>query len=243
MASKAKTTIAERLNAAQIAINNAVADPEIAEAVAEFGYKPEKMHVGKQLLEAAVTAVNKQKVETGCLRMATVSLQKAVTSARDAYQALAKVARASLSKAQLTSLGLNRRAPKAIAAFLSAGYSLFDNALAVPEVLEELTEYGYDAARLEKGRSMIAALDRANQVKEAAKGDAQQSTQVQKVALSDLYKWYAQFIKIARVALRDKKQLLEKLGIPARTSKTAARRASTQKAAETRTVGKSNNHV
>ena len=41
MVSKSKGPLTEKLNAAQIAINNAIADSKIAAAVAEFGYTPE----------------------------------------------------------------------------------------------------------------------------------------------------------------------------------------------------------
>jgi len=43
-------------------------------------------------------------------------------------------------------------------------------------------------------------------------------------ALAALDAWRAQYVKIARVALRGKPQLLEKIGVPARTSGTAAQR-------------------
>ena len=46
--------------------------------------------------------------------------------------------------------------------------------------------------------------------------------------------WVAQYLKIAKVALRGKKQLLEQIGVTARTTKTAAQRAAPRKAAATR---------
>ncbi len=55
-----------------------------------------------------------------------------------------------------------------------------------------------------------------------AKGAAQQATQDQDAALAAMSEWVAQYLKIAKVALRGKKQLLEKIGVTARTSKTAA---------------------
>ncbi len=51
--------------------------------------------------------------------------------------------------------------------------------------------------------------------------------------------WAAQYLKIAKVALRGKKQLLEKIGVTARTSKTAAQRAAPTKAAVMRAAKKS----
>jgi hypothetical protein len=88
--------------------------------------------------------------------------------------------------------------------------------------MEALAPYGYDAARLQAERDRIVAYDQSNQDQEAAKGAAQDATRAQVDALAMLRDWYAQYRKIARVALRGRRQLLEKLGIPARTSRTKA---------------------
>ena len=71
-----------------------------------------------------------------------------------------------------------------------------------------------------------------------AKGAAQQAAQDQDAALAKMSDWVAQYLKIAKVALRGKKQLLEKIGVLARTSKTAAQKAAPQKAAATRAAKK-----
>lgn len=86
-------------------------------------------------------------------------------------------------------------------------------------------EYGYDQARLIRGKALITALDDANRAQEATKCDAQQTTRDQDKAVKELCKLYAQCITIAQLSLGDKKQLLKRLGIPARTSKTTAQRA------------------
>ena len=56
--------------------------------------------------------------------------------------------------------------------------------------------------------------------------------------LAAMNDWVAQYVKIAKVALRGKKQLLEKIGVTARTSKRAAQRAASAKAAATRAAKK-----
>ena len=186
------------------------------------------MTEGKALYVAAQAPVTAQKAAAGAQRQTTQELTAAEKSARDAYQSLAKVARAIFKndKARLTALGLTSAAPNATAEFLASAASLFDNALAAPT----LAEYGYDPERLESEREKISAFDLANQKQEAAKGAAQQASREQLIALTSLDAWRAQYIKIARVALREKRQLLEKIGIPARTS---ARRATPPKPAAT----------
>lgn len=233
MPSKPKNAIAQQLNAAQLAIANSLADPEIKAAVAQFGFTTAKLNKGKALYDAALAAVNAQKSGKGTQKDATAQLKAALTEARDAYQALAKVARATLSKEDQTKLGLGKE-PRGTAAFIAAGYNLFDNAGDVPS----LADFGYDADRLAAERAKIEAYDQANQAQEMAKGSAQQATQDQDAALAAMNDWVAQYVKIAKVALRGKKQLLEKIGVAARTSQTAAQKAAPAKAAATRAAKK-----
>jgi len=217
MATKPNRAISDRLNAAQVAISNTLADAELQALVAGFGYTAEKLAAGQQLSDRARAAVNAQTAAAGAGQQATAHLRAADAAARDAYQALAQVARAAFAKdkAQLAGLGLTGRMPHPTAAFLAAAYTLFDNAAGVAA----LAAFGYDSARLTGERAKIAALDAANQAQEAAKGAAQQATRDQDAALAALADWLAQYRKIARVALRGKPQLLEKLGVTVRTRK------------------------
>lgn len=218
-------TIAAQLNAAQLAINNSLADEEIQALVEGFGYTAEKLGAGSALYDSAMAAVSAQKSAAGAQQLSTQALQTAQTTAFDAYQALSRVARAVCDPAQLTALDLNGIMPRLTAAFLAKAYTLFDNAAS----LTALSDFGYDPAKLSAERAKISAYDQANQRQEAAKGAAQQATREQVAALQALSEWTSQYTKIVRVALREKPQLLEKLGILARTSKTTAQRAATQR--------------
>jgi hypothetical protein len=236
MTSKPKQTIAQQLNSAQLAISNSMSDPEIQSLVAQFGYPADKLNEGKALYDAALAAVNAEKADAGAQQESSRMLAQAEKSARDAYQSLAKVARAVFlkDKAQLNALGLNHNMPLDTAGFLAAAYTLFDNARTLPA----LADYGYDSPKLQSERAKIAAYDTANQQQEAAKGAAQQATREQDAALQALNDWTAQYLKIAKVALSGKKQLLEKIGVLARTSKTAAQRAAPKKTSATRAAKK-----
>src|SRR2546425_2012000 len=220
MATNSKQSTAEQLNAAQVAISNTLADAEIRKVVAQYGYSAAKLNEGKALYQAAVATVNTHTAVTGTQRAATAQLRAAETDAQDAHQALAQVARAVFAndRARLTALGLTGAMPRATAAFLAAAHGLFDNALNVPEIKTALAAYGYDAAKVQSERAKIAAFDSANQRREAAKGAAQQATHEQDATLKTLTDWVGQYTRIAKVALRDKKQLLEKLGISVRVS-------------------------
>lgn len=82
------------LNAAQTAIMNTLADEEIQTLVAGNGYTAEKMNKGKALYDKAQNAVNAQIAASGAQYQSTAQLKIAEANAQDAYQALAKVARA-----------------------------------------------------------------------------------------------------------------------------------------------------
>jgi len=234
MATRPMTTTAQQLTAAQLAITNSLADPEIKAAVAQYGYTTTKLNAGKKLYDTALAAVNAQKSGRGNQKTATADLKAKEKDARDAYQAAAKVARAALDKDGLAKLGLAGKEPRGTAGFIQAGYTLFDNAAESGL----LAEFGYDADRLAAERAKIEAFDQANQAQEMAKGAAQQATQDQEAALKAMNDWVAQYLKIAKVALRGKKQLLEKIGVTARSTKTAAQRAAPRKAAATRAAKK-----
>ena len=226
------TTIAEQLDMARLAIANTLGDAEIQSLVAALGYPAEKMSQGRALYEAAVSAVNAQQAAAGAQQEASRAHDEAKEVARDAYQALSKVARAVMltDKARRTAMGLNGPMPRTTAGFIAAATTLFDNAQGIPE----LAEYGYDAERLAAERARITAYIDADNRQEAAKGAAQQATREQEQALRALNEWTVQYIKIARVALREKAQLLEKIGVAARTSKTQAQREAPHRAAATR---------
>jgi len=240
MGTKPIKSISARLAAAQTAIVNTLADQEILIMVAVNGYTVEKMNEGKARYEIAQDAVNAQIAATGAQYQSTALLKIAEADAHGAYQAIAKVARAIFikDKPRLAELGLTGKMPRATADFTTAGYAVFDNALKVPEIKSALNAYGYDEPKLQSERAKIAAYDSADKAQEVAKGTAQQATVDQDKALAEMNEWLSKYIKIARVALQDKKQLLEKIGIRARTSKTAAQRGASKKAAATRAAKK-----
>ncbi len=234
--SKPKESITERLNAANVAISNAISDPLIGKFLGQYGYQSQKLSEGKNLYEVADTSVKKQISAYGDQKIATARVLKAEKEARIAYQNLAKVARAVFAKdkAKLAILGLDKPMPKALPLFLTMAMALFDNASHNAEVAETLKSYGYTAEKLSKERQKIVELTVANQAQESAKGEAQNTTYEQNKALDALDYWMSAFVKIAKVALREHPELLEKLGILKRSGKTSAQKKAPEKAKETR---------
>jgi hypothetical protein len=236
MATKPTNSIVAQIADAHQLITNSLTVTEILDLVTGFGFNAEKLNKGLTLVTAAQAAANEQTIKAGAQKLATQTFLEAQTIARDAYQALAKLARAIYlhDPAKLSALGLDAPAPKATSAFLTSAFTLFDNAA----TLRALSGYGYDTVKLASERAKIAAMRDADDAQEIAKGEAQQATVAQESALDAMNDWVAQYRKVARIALRGKKQLLEQIGVLARSSKTAAQRAAPAKSAATRAANK-----
>ncbi|MCX7871551.1 MAG: hypothetical protein N2485_08335, partial [bacterium] len=170
----------------------------------------------------------------------TEELKEIEKKAKEAYQNLAKVARAIFinDKARLSQLGIEGKMPTRTADFILKGYTIFNNAMSIDEIRTALAHFGYDDKKLKEEKQKIVEFEKANNKQEAAKGEAQQATKDQEAALKNLSSWLSQYIKIARVALKDQKQLLEKIGVGVYSSKTAAQRQGQKKASLTKKTKK-----
>jgi hypothetical protein len=238
MSSRSTRSLADQINAARLAISNTLSDPEIQHMVARYGYTLDKLAEGQRLYDTAIANVNAQASASAEQRLATARLRAAEAAARASYQALAQLARAVLppGNGHRLALGLVGAAPQGTPAFLKAGDTLFANALNVVEIKALLAEYGYDEARFEAERAQIEAFERAYKAQVAARGAAQHATRAHHATFTSLKRWVAQYLKIAKIALRDKPELIEKLGGTNRSAKTEAQRNAPRKAAATRAL-------
>lgn len=216
MPTSPKTTIPGQLSNAQLVINNTLADTAIQELVAARGYSATEMAAGQALCETAIEAVDAQAAAAGAQRLATEHARAAEQQAREVYQGLAQTVRAIFppNSPQRKTLELTGPTPTETTAFLAAATTLFNNALAIPEIATVLTKYGYGATTLRKERDDILAFQRAVEAQTLAKSNAQRATSLQVEALAALQRWVSQYLKIAKIALRKEPDLLKALIMP-----------------------------
>jgi hypothetical protein len=207
----------QRLTLTGLALSNA-ADPEVAPLLAVHGYTAERLAEGQALLTTARQALSRRQELRGVQRERSRQFQEARRAARQKYVALAAVARRLFKDRPglLVQLGIEGGTPDAFAALLQAGVTLLDN-LADPVIAAELAEYGHTAERIAEIAAAFQTLKQANAAYEAAKGDTQQATRDLQAAMSALDDWISRFRTVARDALRDRPDFLEKLGILARS--------------------------
>ena len=234
---------AELVNAAQVAINNTLSDSEILTLVSKRKYDQARMNQGKQLLDAVVAKTAEVAEKEGEQKQLGEECQKAKGEAEEIFQDLAESAR-TLFRAkgpERTKLGLIGTMPTKTGAFLKAGRTLFENAQTDAGMAEKLADVGHDAASLADGKAKIEAHDKAHQAHKKATGATQQATQEKNQAVKALRQWLSRYLRIAKLALKGKPQLREKIGIVVRTGKTEAQAAAPKKAAATRAAKKKAN--
>jgi hypothetical protein len=203
----------------ELVISGAQSDPEILRAMEMFGYDSAALTEAQAQLEGVREFLVVVQQARAAQKAATQTVKLAFSTARVACSDLAILAREVFKddNAALATLGLSRgNQPQALADFLHYADKLFAGALTAPDpIKQKLAARGYGATRLTSERAKVETLHRLNQAQEQAKGTAQDLTPQQAHLLNELDSWTMTYRKLARRALRERPQLLEKLGIQA----------------------------
>lgn len=214
MANKNKS-IEQRLLEANIALKNASTDAEIQTYMAEYGYNAEKISEGNLLYDAAQDLHNKQKAEYGDQYNATDARDKKLEEAEADYIDYVKIARICLrnDRGSYLKLNLDGSRKKTLSGMLSQAKIFYVNALADPGILAKLSKFSVTKEKLEAGKKLIDETEAAIAMQKKEGGEAQQATFDRNEDMHKLDEWMGDFKVIARIALKDKPQLLEKLGM------------------------------
>ena len=210
-----KKTIDAFLNDARIAIDNALAQPQIQTYLTEYGYTPEKLQQGKALYEAALAAQQKQKREYGEQYSATAALNETWETAKESYIRHIKIARITFKNdpGAAAELALNGSRKRTLSAWLLEAKQFYQNILSNQGFLDAIAEYGITPAKLEAAKVEVEAVEAANLAQKKEIGEAQDATKARDAVIEELSTWLSDFVVIARIALEEKPQLIESLGI------------------------------
>ena len=214
---KKNRTIDERLLDAQVAIDNALGDTGILNALTVYGYNSAKINAGKALLTSAQELVNKQKAEYGEQYEASEKVEKAWDEADEEYMKTVKVARIALKddvKAQ-TSLMLSGKRKATLSGWIEQADAFYSNLTKDTTLMNKMSAFGYNTTKLNTESALVKKVKDANLEHEKEKGDAQDATQKRDIKIEELDAWMSDFKGIAYVALDENPQWLEKLGYKA----------------------------
>ena len=203
------------LNDAQVAIENALNNPEILSALKDFGYTTARIQKGKALYNAAAAAQLAQTAEAGEQIAATATVQDVWETAKKSYMRFLKIARIAFKRNAgiSTQLDLSGTRKRTLSGWLAQANQFYANALTNKTVLNGLKEFGTTEQKLKAGLAEVKAVEVANLAQEKEKGEAQAATQKRDAAIDELQDWLSDYLAIAKIALEENPQLLEGLGV------------------------------
>ena len=215
--SKPKQSIGHRLADAELALTNAENDGVIMGALVPFGYDNERIQEGRELYEAARNLVNQQSAAYGQQYEYTDDLSTAWAAADAAYMSALKVARIALRDHERANeaLKLSGIRKKSLWGWLEQAQAFYANLLADDQMLAAMARFGYDRTKLENEAAMVKAVAATDHAQEGQKGEAQQATKMRDSKLDEIDQWLSDFKVVARIALSEQPQMLEKLGFGA----------------------------
>ncbi|MDR1554003.1 MAG: hypothetical protein LBS69_11175 [Prevotellaceae bacterium] len=207
--------IATKLHKIENGILGAQNNPEIQEKLNAFGYTPERIGEGKRLLDKVNLLMTTQVGNYSEQYVATDKVDKLWKTVYANYMVTLKVTRVAFvgQPEILQRFNATGKRCKSLSGWLRDSRLLYNNLLNSPDALAVLAQFGYSAEKLNNELQMVNEVENLHSKQLNEKGDAQQSTIDRDKAFDELCKWYSSFRAIARIALYDKPQLIEAMGI------------------------------
>lgn len=204
----------------------------ISEAMANYGYDSDRWAEGQALLNTAKEKIQDNADAYAKQLGATDDYNDLFEEVWDQAQSLAHICSSLFEEdtETLKLLGLHKRRYEAtgeseiawpqrdrkVDVFLPWARNLYQKAQENTEIAQMLADFGYPADRLQEEAAEVEEIAAKDSAQEAAKAEAQQSTVERDDATAALKAWISRGEKVAKIALKDKPQLLEALGIKVR---------------------------
>ena len=220
---------ADFIQDARTLIVNAAGTPEIAEALAVYGYTEARFKEGLDLLESAEKLVMRKSMEHGEKIEATADFAKAWREANVMYIKTLKIARIALEDEAKSDTGLQlsgARKQTFSGWYLQAG-TFYTNLLSRKALVNKMGVYGYSRESLAKEKGVVDGTAATYQRHAAQSGEAQVATQEKDRKLDELDDWVSALRAVCEIALYDDREQLEKLGplAPIRRARSAKKKA------------------
>jgi len=204
-------SVADRIAAAAQLIEAARKDFEIVAFLKLRGYDEAAFDVGLARQQAAQGAFNARQSALAARLQASLALKQARAAAHRSYADFRRVARAIYTNpVDRTALALRGVVPRDDRKFLTLARASYAAAATAP-YRTTLAAYGYTAEVLAALVAELDAFSAADDAQNTAAAVAKQATANRNAAVEEMDAWVRQFTAIARVSLRDRPDLIDKL--------------------------------
>lgn len=207
-------TLANILESYRLAVVNS-RDPEIEAALTGFGLTTEYLQEGVDLYSETMTLVqdqNREKQEEAEAYDTYFAAQEAV---QDTVTKTIKIVRLMAKEDQnlIDRLRIPDSYPGAIAQWIEAVTTFYNNLLNETAFVTSLAPFGKTTETLTAERDAVIALKDLRNKAQVEKGESQEATRQRNLKLDELKAHVTQLKGLATLALADKPQLLEKMGV------------------------------
>ena len=200
---------------ASLRINNSLGDDAVKNAVALVGYSERKLNEGATLSNEAATLYEVQLKEYGDVDDAQDKLKLSRKAVNKMYKVTLRIARIAFrNNVQAeTTLELNGKRARTFSGWLKQSLNFYHAILANNDWVTAMAGYGQTEDVLNNALMDIKAVSIAAENVKKEMGDAQNATEMRDMKFEELINWLTDYDVLAKIALADSPQLLEKIGI------------------------------
>ena len=216
-------SIDNKFMAYELSLNNALTNKPLLDGLSAYGYNESKLNEGKVILAEARNMYEQQKTDYANKYGVSDELKKVTDEAYKAYMKTVKVARVAYEDDVNSQkrLVLDESRKKTFSGWVDQAERMYKNILTNTETKkgvsnidnESISKYGYNIEKITAEYDLIKKAKELNMKYTLNNGNSQDVTQKKDDAIKIIDKWMSSFIKIARVAFEENKQMLEQLGI------------------------------
>jgi hypothetical protein len=204
--------IANRITAAAQYLDTIEGNPEISTLLSTRGYDAAKLAEGHTLQRAAQSTFTQRQLTLAAQGQATAGISGTSATAREMYVDFRETVRSitAFTAADRTALKVNGSIPADKQKMITLARSSYE-AAALPPYAATLATYGFPAATLAAAQAALDAYSKADTDQNTASGDATRATAARNAAVKELDAYMKQLKGLAKVALRQRPDLLKKL--------------------------------
>lgn len=211
-----RTTIPEFLKSSRMLIVGVKEDDFIKQRILEYNFDETRITEAAAAFEEAEKAESNKTQEYGEQLEAKAQFDKLLKESEEIFKKQSDfidlALRDDVDKQRLLFITGQPRSQKLVAWFKYV-LEFYDRVLSDDDIINRVTKYGITKEKLEQGRQSIITAQEAKTKHEKEMGEAQDATDRRDTAFEILVKIVEELELICKYALKDRPQLLEKLGI------------------------------
>ncbi|CEN39113.1 hypothetical protein [Capnocytophaga cynodegmi] len=192
---------------------------ELKSELEEYGYDANRMNEGKQLYTKAQNLYDKNVQETSEAKEAYAIFEQAYEQLVKTYGKHRKAAKVALMHKMEVweTFSIKGETPRAYLLFIKGAKIFYNQAITHQEARPLLEKFKITDTIAQEQLSAIENIISLRAKYEKLSGESQQATQDKNRAFAEIDKWIREFYAVAKIALEDKPQLLEGIGISMRS--------------------------